>query len=429
MIRILALLLLLPLPLAAQNIQHVRSPGGLSAWLVEEHSIPFVALELVFEGGTSLDVPGKRGAINLMTGLLEEGAGDLDARAFATATQDLAAQFGFDVGRDTLTVSARFLTETQPQAIALLKTALTQPRFDSTALERVRAQVLSGIAFDETDPDAIASKAFFSTAFGDDPYGSPGEGTAASVAALSQTDMIQAHRNTIRRDNVFIGVAGDITADELAAVLDQLLGDLPSGGPAPLPPAPYTLPGGTSVIPLETPQSVALFGHQGIAMDDPDFFAAYILTHILGGSGFESRLMQEVREKRGLTYGVSAYLAGLDRAPMILGQVASANDRVAQAVQVIRDEWTRLASEGVSEAELNAAKTYLTGAYPLRFDGNGRIAGILAGMQLTGRPIDYPETRNAQVNAVTPADIARVAKRLLRPDQLHFTVVGQPNGL
>jgi zinc protease len=172
-----------------------------------------------------------------------------------------------------------------------------------------------------------------------------------------------------------------------------------------------------------------LFGHAGIEREDPDFFAAYILNEILGGRGFEARLMTEVREKRGLTYGVSSFLVGKDYTSVYMGQVASANDRIAEAIEVIRTEWQRMADAGVTDAELLDAQTYLTGAYPLRFDGNASIAGILVGMQADDLPIDYINTRNDRVRAVTVDDIARVASRLLDPDMLTFVVVGQPQGL
>jgi len=183
------------------------------------------------------------------------------------------------------------------------------------------------------------------------------------------------------------------------------------------------------VIDYDTPQSVALFAQPGIDRDDDDFFAAYLMNNILGGGSFESRLMTEVREKRGLTYGVYSYLMSKELANVYMGSVASANDRIAEAIQVIRDEWTRMATDGVTEKELQDAKTYLTGAYPLRFDGNAQIAGILTGMQLQGLPIDYITTRNDKVNAVTLEVANRVARELLDPERLRFVVVGKPEGL
>lgn len=414
---------------AAVDIKEVKTPGGLTAWLVEDHSIPFAALEIRFRGGGSLDAPGKRGAINLMTGLLEEGVGDLDARAYARAVEGLAASISFGVDDDAMSVSARFLTENRPEAVALLRAALLEPRFDADAIERVREQVISGIESSAKDPDALASRAMDEITFGDHPYATSLSGTVDSVSALTRDDLLDAKSRVMARDRIYIGAVGDITEEELATLLDDLLGELPETG-APMPPlATVDFAGGVTVVPFDTPQSVARFAQKGIKLDDPDYFTAIVLNHVLGGGSFESRLMDEVRAKRGLTYGVYSYLAGKDLAEVYIGSVSSANDRIAEAIEVIRAEWAKAAAEGVSAEEVENAKTYLTGAYPLRFNGNGPIANIMVGMQMLGLPIDYIATRNERVEAVTLADVTRVAGELLDPEGLRFVVVGQPVGL
>ncbi|WP_282152336.1 M16 family metallopeptidase [Ruegeria atlantica] len=411
------------------EIEEVTSPGGITAWLVEDHSIPFTALELRFRGGTSLDDADKRGAVYLMSGLIEEGAGDMDARTYARELESLAASFRYGATDDSVSITAQFLTENRDDVIDLLRTTIHEPRFDQDAVDRVKAQVLSGLKSDQTDPNDIAGRNFAQMAYGDHPYGTEGKGTIESVTALTRDDVVTAYQDVFVQDRMYVGAVGDITPEELGALLDKLLADLPETG-KPIPErADVSIPGGVSVVEFDTPQSVALFGHAGIDRDDPDFFAAFVLNHILGGGGFESRLMQEVREKRGLTYGIGTYLVPKDLASIYLGSVSSSNDRIAEAVEVIRDEWARAASEGVTQKELDDAKTYLTGAYPLRFDGNGQIAGIMVGMQMEDLPIDYIATRNDKVNAITLEEINRVASELLDPDGLHFTIVGKPEGL
>lgn len=417
-------------PLRAEiNIQEITTPGGINAWLVEEPSIPIVALELRFKGGGSLDAPGKRGATNLMTGLLEEGTGDMDARAFARATETLAASFDYDTYDDTIAVSAKFLTYTQQEAMALFRSSIIEPAFTQVALDRVRAQVMSGLASDETDPNKIAGRTFDGMAFGDHPYATSIDGTRESVAALTRADIVAAHKAAFARDRVYVSAVGDISAEELATLLDTLLGDLPATGAPQVGKAEFLMQGGLTVVPFDTPQSVVLFGHAGLDRHDDDFLAAYVLNEIFGGSGLTSRLMDEVREKRGLAYGVYSYLVPKDNAAMMLGQVASANNRVADTIEVVRAEWAKMAAEGVTAEELEAAKTYLTGAYPLRFDGNGPIANILVGMQLDDLGTDYVVTRNEEIEALTLEEVNRVARKLLQPDALHFVVVGQPEGL
>ena len=430
MIRTLIAALLFALPAQAEmQIKEVVSPGGITAWLVEDHNIPFTALEIQFRGGTSLDAPDKRGAVNLMTALIEEGAADMDSRAFAEARDALAANFSFEASTDSVGVSVSFLTENREQAVALLQQALVNPRFDQDAIDRVREQVLSILRSNEKDPDAIASETFNALAFGSHPYGSTGDGTPETVTALTRDDILAAYKGALARDRIYVAVAGDITAEELGPLLDRLLGDLPATG-TPLPPkADWLLQSGVTVKDFPTPQSTVLFGHIGITRDDPDFFAAFILNEALGGGRFTARLMSEIREKRGLTYGIGSYLVTMDQAEMYLGSFSASNDKVAEAIQVLRDEWSKIATDALTEEELATTKTYLTGSYPLRFDGNGPIANILVGMQMEGLPIDYAVTRNAQIEAVTMNDIRRVAKRIFLPDALHVVVVGQPTGL
>ena len=414
---------------AASKIEEFTTPGGIEVWLVNEPSIPIVALEVSFKGGTSLDLPGKEGATNLMVGLLEEGAGPLNATQFLEATEELAASYSYRAFRDSVSIDAEMLKENVEEAIELLRLALIEPNFDQKALDRVKSQVMSSLAQDKTDPDEIASSTLRALSFPGHPYGSGDDGTLETVEGLTQADMKTAHANALVKSRMYVGVVGDITAAELGPLVDRLLGDLPTDGPALPEQTEMAIGGGTTIIDLATPQSVALFGHKGIAREDPDFFAAYLLNEILGGSGVESRLMREVREERGLTYGVYTYLAPFDHATQLMGSVASANDRVAEAIKVIQDEWRLAAEQGVSEAELTEAKLYVTGAYPLRFDSNAKIAGILVGLQLTGLPSDYIETRNDKMRAVTLEEINAMAKRLLKPEELRFVVVGQPEGL
>lgn len=427
---VLAALLALALPAQAEiPIKQVTSPGGITAWLVEDHNIPFTALEIQFRGGTSLEAPDKRGVVNLMTATLEEGAADLDSRGFAEARDALAASFSFDAGTDSVGVSAQFLTENRDQAIELLRAALVTPRFDQDAVDRVREQVLSSLRADEKDPSTIASERFERLAFGDHPYGSSGDGTIETVTALTRDDVVAAHKAALARDRVFVAAAGDITAEELGVLLDRLLGDLPATGAPQLAEAPWLLPPGVTVQDFPSPQSTVFFGQRGIPRDHPDFFPAFVLNEMLGGGRFTARLMTEVREKRGLTYGIGTYIVNMDHADMLLGQFSASNDKVAEAIDVVKSEWGRIGREGVTPEELEATKTYLTGSYPLRFDGNGPIASILVGMQMDGMPIDYVTTRNSKVEAVTMEDVKRVAASLFDPDALHFVVVGQPSGL
>lgn len=432
MIRALFLASTLALPLTARaeiDITPVTTPSGLTAWLVQEPDIPFVALDLMFLGGTVLDSDAQSGAVALMTALLEEGAGDMDAQAFATQTEELAARISFDSGRDTITVSARFLTENMDEAIAHLHAALTQPRFDADAIERVRGQMLAQLRRDALDPNTLAGRAFAQAAFGDHPYARAGDGTPETVAALTRDDLLAAHSAAITRDRVYIGAAGDITPDTLSALLDKLFDGVPTAT-APLPArTEFLATAGETVIDFDNPQSVVAFGHRGVARDHPDFMAAFVLSEVFGGGRFGTRLMTSLREERGLTYGVGTFLSSGSYGDSYQGRLSTDNRNVPQVIELLRDEWARMAEDGLSAEELARIQTYMTGAYALRFDGNGSIASILASMQYQGFDIDYVNRRNDMINDLTLDQMNRVANEVFAPDELVFVIVGRPVGL
>lgn len=414
---------------AATDIIEVTSPGGITAWLVQEESIPMVAIRFSFRGGASQDTPEKLGATNLMVGLLEEGAGALNATQFAEASDELGARFRFTTGRDSVSITASMLTSNLDESVALLRLALVEPNFPQDAFERVRGQVNSGLRSDETDPQAIAGNAFRAMVFPDHPYGRPTDGTLETVAALTPDDMRAAHRQALGRNNVYIGVVGDISPEALGQLLDNLLGALPDDISDNVSDITPVLGEGITAIDFETPQSVVIFAQPGLKRDDPDYLTAYVLNHIMGGRSSTARLNVEVREKRGLTYGVSSYLLPYQHAAIYMGNLSSGNATAAEAVAIIRAEWAKMAESGVTTDELATAQRYLTGAYALRFDGNAEIAGILAGLQVAELPITYIAERNDLVNAVTLVEINRVAAELFQPENLLVVIAGQPEGL
>ncbi len=414
---------------AATKITEVTSPGGITAWFVEEQSIPIVSISLSFQGGTVLDSVEKQGATNLMMGLLEEGAGTLDASAFLEASDDLGTRFRFRAARDSVSITASMLKSDLDKSVALLRLALISPNFDQIAFDRVREQVNSSIRAGVTDPQSVAGMAFNQLVYGDHPYGRDREGTLETVAALTPDDMRIAHQRSMTKDRLVIGVVGAITPEELGLLLDDLLADLPETSIGELTDIAVSTSADITVIDFDTPQSVAIFGTRGLPRDDPDFLTAFVLNHIMGGRVTTARLNVELRQKRGLTYGISSFLLPYRNAATFLGRLSSNNDSMAEAVNLVKSEWAKMAEFGITQEELDIAVRYLTGAYPLRFEGNAEIAGIITGLQIANLPIDYPQTRNDQVRAVTLADMNRVAARIFLPEELLFVVVGQPEGL
>ncbi len=414
----------------AMKIQQIKSPGGIDAWLVQEHAVPLIALRFVFEGGSSQNPPGKEGVANFLSSMMDEGAGDLDSHKFQERMEELAFRMSFEDARDGFYGSFETLTANRDPSIEMLRLALNQPRFDADAVERVRKQLLSGLAFAAKNPNRVAGKAWSAQAFPGHPYGLPSDGTPESIAKITRDDLEAFRKRNFARDNLKVVAVGDINAEQLGALIDRVFGDLPAK--ADLTPVAAITPEAkerVQVVHMDVPQSVVQFGAPGIARDDDDFMPAFVLNQILGGGGFASRLTEEVREKRGLAYSVYSYLQPYRRAAIFAGGVATKNEEVGRSLDVIRSELRRMAENGPTPEELQNAKDYLTGSFALRFDTNAKIANQLLGFLFEGYGIDYIDKRNALVNAVTLEDVKRVAARLLKADELIVTIVGKPQGL
>jgi zinc protease len=424
-----ATLSLAALPAQAFTIEQIRSPRGIEAWLVREPAVPLIALEIAFAGGSSQDPADKPGVANMAVSLLDEGAGTLDAQAFHDALESKAIELSFRASRDYVRGTLRTLKEHRDEAFEHLRLALTAPRFDAPAVERIRAQILSQLRRATTSPSDIASRNWWATAFPDHPYGRAVSGTLDSVSGIGIDDLKAYVRRTFARGTLKIAIVGDIDAEAAGRLIDRTFGDLPAQ--AELVPVADVTPQGVRrrlVIPLDVPQAVVTFGGPGLLRSDPDFMAAYILNHILGGGSFSSRLYREVREKRGLAYGIHQSLVWFKHTSVLLGGTATRADATGQTIEVIEAEIKRMGAEGPTEQELEKTKTYLKGVFALGLDTSAKIAGQLIQMQLDNLGMDYIERRSAMIDAVTLADVKRVAKRLLEAGML-VTVVGRPQGV
>ena len=417
-------------PAHAMNIQSVKSPGGIEAWLVEEHGVPLMALRFAFDGGNSQDPPAKDGVANFITAMMDEGAGDIKSEAFQERMEDIAMRMSFEDSKDSLYGSFETLTANRDKAVALLKLAVTKPRFDADAVERIRQQLLANLAYAEKDPEKVAANEWYSLAFAGHPYGRAANGTKETVAKIKREDLAAFHKYTFAKNNLKVVAVGDIDAATLGKLLDDVFGALPEM--AELAPVTKTEPvnsGTQKIIDMNVPQSVAVFGLGAMPRKDPDFMAAFVINHILGGGGFSAKLMEEVREKRGLAYSVYTYIQPFQHSSVLSGSVATKNESMAESLAIIRAELKKMADNGPTPDDLDAAKKYLTGSYALRFDTNSKIASQLLGLLQEGFGADYIENRNKIIEAISMDDVKRVAKRLLQPDGLIVTIVGKPLGL
>jgi zinc protease len=427
LIALLAVVALAP-PARAMTIERVVSPGGIEAWVVRDSALPLIAMEFAFRGSADQDPADKPGVANLASTLLDEGAGPLDSMTFHDRLERKAIELSFRSGRDYLRGTLRTLQDNRDEAFDYVRLALTEPRFDPEPVERMRAQIASRLQRESVSPSDIASRTWTATAFPGHPYGRPVNGTLDSLSRITVDDLKAYTSRVLGRDNLKVAIVGDIDSATAAALLDRTFGALPAK--ATLAPVADVEPQGLGrrlVVHLDVPQAVVYFGSPGVSRHDPDFIAGYVVNHILGGGSFSSRLYREVREKRGLAYGISTSLVWLNHSSMLLGTTATRADATAQSIEIIENEIRRMAEGGPTEEEFEKAKTYLKGVFALGLDTSNRIAAQLVQMQIDDLGIDYIERRPGLIDAVTLADAKRVAKRML--SGLLITVVGRPAGV
>jgi zinc protease len=413
----------------ASRVRVVTGKSGVSAWLVEDYTVPLIAFEAAFVGGSVQETDAECGTITMLANLLEEGAGEFDSQTFQEKLEDKAIEMSFSASRDSVRASMRTLTRNLDEAFSLFACAIREPRFDADAIERVRAQTLSGIKRDEFDPDSMATKRWFELAYPDHPYGREERGSAKTVAAISREGIVRVKDRLFARDALRIAVVGAIDEKALAAQLDRVFGDLPAR--ASLVDVATVRPAGLGnrhVIDLDVPQSTIRFGAAGPLRKDADYMAQFVVNHILGGGVFQARLFKEVREKRGLAYSISSSLYPLPHAGLFFGGTATKNERAVESLTVIQGEIEKLAEHGPEQSELAKAKSFLTGSYALRFDTSSKIAGQLVQIQIDGLGIDYPDRRNAEVDAVGMDEVKAAGRKLLGDGRLLVTIVGRPDG-
>jgi zinc protease len=414
---------------SAMQIERIVSPSGIVAWLVREQAVPLVSLSFAFQGGSTQDEPDRSGTASLAADLLDEGAGDLDGKTYHERLEKNAIELNFQVSRDKFHGSLQTLNEHRDEAFDLLRLALSAPRFEAAAVERVRGQMLSSLLRDTTNPNSVASRRWWEVAFPGHPYGRDSKGTPETVARITADDMHNYVRRVFARNELLISIVGDIDSKAAGALIDRAFAGLPAKND--LKPIAVATPGGLGrriVIDVDVPQAVVDFGGPGLARDDPDFIAGYIVNHIMGGGTFSSRLFKEVRESRGLAYGISDNLIWFKRSAVVFGTTATSGERTAEALEIIERETKRMAEGGPTAVELSEAKSFLKGTYALSLDSSAKIAAQLTQIQIDNLGIDYIDRRSALIDAVSLDDAKRVAKRLYGGGML-VTVAGRPKGL
>jgi zinc protease len=416
-----------PCDALALEVEQVVSPRGIKAWLVEEHSVPLVAINFAFMGGAAQDPTGKEGLAVMVSDLLTEGAGDMPAQTFKEKVSQLGTRLSATGSRDAIygafvTLSKRFAPSAE-----LLRLAVVSPRFDPDAVERLKAQHLTDLTRAANDPTRLALDRWYAEAFPGHPYARPADGTPDSLTRISVADLKAMHADLLARDALRVVIVGDIDKRAAAEALDAVFGGLPENArrtrvervdPRALP-API-------VIDKDYPLATATFGLPSLRTNDPDFPALQVLNHIIGSGDFDSRLMEEIRVKRGLTYSIQTRLLRDTITSLMVGGIATKNEVMGTALGVMRDVFAEMVRSGPTPSQFDNAKRYLTGSYLLDFDTNAKVASSLLGIQLDGESPDYLLSRNKKINAVTLQDVKRVAEHVLKSDRLVVTIVGRP---
>lgn len=413
------------------DIQEVVSPGGIKAWLVEDHSLPIIAMEFAFqEAGSARDPKDKQGLARMASNTMDEGAGDLDSQAFQKTLTDLSISLSFSAGRDDFSGSLKALTRHKDKAFELMHLALTRPRFDQEAVSRMRDANIARVKSSMAEPDWMAARLLNDRAYAGHEYALNSGGTLTSLTAITREDLENFAKTNLTRDRLVIGVAGDMTAAELKTTMDKIFSGLPASATA-QPLSDLDIDGKNAVVLYEQdiPQTIIEIMMPGMRRTDPDFFAAQIMNFTLGGSGFGSRLTEEIREKRGLTYGIQSSLQEMDHTTGYGISLSTENKNAGEALRLIQAEMKKISDAAITDDELKAAQSYMIGSLPLAFTSTEAIASTLAGLQKNDRPIDYLDQLPNHLNAVTKADVQRAARRLLQPQKSLTILVGKPVGV
>ncbi|MCC6598561.1 MAG: insulinase family protein [Alphaproteobacteria bacterium] len=412
------------------NIQEVVSPGGITAWLIEDHSVPVIALEFAFRGAGSIqDSPEKQGLVRMASNTMDEGAGDLNAQAFQKELRDRVISLHFGASRDHFSGSLKTLTKNKARAFTLLNMALTSPRFEAEAVARMRAANESRIRSSLSDPEWMAARLQNDKVFAGHPYALNSGGTLSSLDRITSADLQKFHKTMLGKNNLAVAVAGDIEADDLALALDEIFGALPSVTIAEPVHIDIQNQGKIFLLSQDTPQTIIEIMQPGIKRNDPAYHTAQVMNFILGSSGFGSRLTEEIREKRGLTYGIYTGLQSMDYADGLNVSTSTANENVPEMLKLVRAEFMRMQESMVTDQELADAKSYLIGSLPLSLTSTDSIAGLALALQLDHLPRDYLDVRERSIRAVSAGDIKKLAESLLAPAQFTTVMVGNPAGL
>lgn len=412
---------------AAAKVEQISS-GGVKAWVIKDNTLPIVAVKIAFKGaGYAHDPEGKQGLANFVSGTLNEGAGEYDSQTYQRLLDENGIDLGFDADRDDFYITLKTVSGNLDLALKLLKSAFFEPLFNSDDIERVRSQIATNIRKADESADYLAAKKFSEVEFATHPYARVKDGTVETLSSISADDLITYVANNFARDNMVVGIVGDVTDNSAQQIVSQLTEKLPQNAVTTKLDDFTTYPKNIQPqkVLINNPQTKIIFATPALKRKDPLFFPEYLLAHILGGDGFQARLVKEVREKRGLAYYVGTSVQNMDHADMLIGSVGTTAEQEQDVIGLVRQVYAGLQQKGITAAELDEAKGFLTGSFALNLDKNEKLASYLVMMQQENLGMDYLDKRNGYINAVTLEQVNTMAKLLLDPQSLVFVSAGQ----
>lgn len=411
----------------ATNVLEITSPRkGIKAYLFEDKTNPIISISFMFkDAGLASDPEGEVGIANMVAALLSDGAGDLDSQQFKEELEKKAIGLSFSAGMDDFGGALLTTTENQKDAYALLKSALTKPRFDEEDVSRVKKQMLLSLKRQKEHPAGVLGLEFAKEIYAGHPYSRNPVGISNDIMNITPEKLRTFVKNHLTRNNLIVGIAGDVSKDQAGVIVDEIFGDLPANGRISfVREAQVDFDGREKNIAGEFPQAISVFANKGLPRNDKDFYPLYIANHIFGGSGLNSRLSLSARENEGLTYSIYSYMSLMNKASLLKGSFSSTPENFARVRDIVRSEWKKMEQDGVSEKELNEAKNYLISSYNLRFASIADIADILVYMQKDNLGLDFLKKRNEYVKAVTLEDVNCVVKKFFDEKNLIFVNIG-----
>ena len=410
----------------AIDFKSLKTDSGINFWLVEDKSLPLISLSFLFKGGSSLDPKGKEGVTNLMTSLLDEGSDNFSSSQFKLAMRENGVKISYSASKEKINGTFQVVKSQIQEGFWLLHESLNKPVFQLDKINEVKSQIVASIKIDQSNISTIASDKFNDFFFINNKLGKTVKGNLDSLSQIKRSDILKSFKKSITKNNLVIGIAGDINGELAKKYIEYVFGNLPiNNSIKPISTLP-NLRNGVETFEIETPQTTVVFGQRGLSRNNKDYFSARIANYILGGGGFQSRLYKEIRERNGLVYSIYSYLLPFERIGIIIGGFQTRNENVKKTIQKVRDEWINIRVNGISKKELANAKTYFKGSFSRNLTSTISIANLLMIVQYYDLGEDYFANRDLIIDNVKLNHVNKLVKNLFDNDKLFFMVVGKP---